>query len=225
MPPSSGSIHHVDFVEDDSIHMLSWDDGLPEPIVLDDGYEVDTVGSQTSTPSSLISDWVPFEVTPTTPSATARQGSSIPFTLQPDDDDLEERDVQIVNHSGRVAQLPPLVARSFDGVVSHEEVRRKDDKILWQLLSTQTRISIWSLLASSSTHRNSLIQALTQIRVETTTALEGLIHIMMVDRATCIMFSDDDLSPKGSDYTRLYILQLVVQATKFHPPCWTMARP
>ena len=130
-----------------------------------------------------------------------------------------------MNHSGRVAQPPPLVARPFDGVVSHEEVRRKDDKILRQLLSTQTRISIWSLLASSSTHRNSLIQALTQIRVETTTTLEGLINIMTADRATCIMFSDDDLSPKGSDYTRLYILQLVVQATKFHPPCWTMARP
>ncbi|RVW58501.1 hypothetical protein CK203_110019 [Vitis vinifera] len=50
------------------------------------------MGSQTSTPSSLISDWVPFEVTPTAPSAVARQGSSIPFTLQLDDDDLEERD-------------------------------------------------------------------------------------------------------------------------------------
>ena len=36
--------------------MLSWDDGLPEPIVLDDGYEVGTVGSQTSTPFSLTSN-------------------------------------------------------------------------------------------------------------------------------------------------------------------------
>ncbi|RVW35603.1 hypothetical protein CK203_108073 [Vitis vinifera] len=91
-----------------------------ESIVLDDGYEVDTVGSQTFTSSSLISNWVPFEVTPTTPSATALESSS----------------------------TPPLVARPFDGVVSHEE-------------------------------------ALTQIRVETTTTLEGLIHIMTADRATC----------------------------------------
>ena len=52
--------------------MMSWDNGLPEPIVLDDGYEVDVVGSQTSTPFSLISDGVPFELTPTTPLATAR---------------------------------------------------------------------------------------------------------------------------------------------------------
>ena len=45
VPPPLGDIHHIDFVEDDDIHMLSWDDGLPEPIVLDDGYEVDIVGS------------------------------------------------------------------------------------------------------------------------------------------------------------------------------------
>ncbi|RVW40343.1 hypothetical protein CK203_114844 [Vitis vinifera] len=70
VPPPLGGIHHIDFVEDDSIHMLSWDDGLPKLIVLDDGYEVDTVGSQTSTPFSLISDWVPFELTLTAPSAT-----------------------------------------------------------------------------------------------------------------------------------------------------------
>ena len=34
VPPSSGDIHPIDLIEDDSIHMLSWDDGLPEPIVL-----------------------------------------------------------------------------------------------------------------------------------------------------------------------------------------------
>ena len=56
MPPPLGGIHHIDFVEDDSVHMMSWDDGLPKLIVLDDGYEVDIVGSQTSTPFSLILD-------------------------------------------------------------------------------------------------------------------------------------------------------------------------
>ena len=103
MPPPLGGIHHIDFVEDDNIHMMSWHDGLPEPIVLNDGYEVDTVGSLTSTPFSLISDWKPFELTPTTPSATARQGPPVPFILWPNDDDLEGRDVQIVTRSGRVA--------------------------------------------------------------------------------------------------------------------------
>ena len=103
VPPPPGGIHHLDFVEDDSINIMSWDDRLLEPIVLDDGYEVDTMGTQTSTPFNFISDWVPFELTPTTPSVTARQGPSISFILRPDNDDLEGRDVQIVTHSGRVA--------------------------------------------------------------------------------------------------------------------------
>ena len=40
VPPPTGGIHRMDFVQDDVIHMLSWDDGLPEMIVLDDGYEI-----------------------------------------------------------------------------------------------------------------------------------------------------------------------------------------
>ena len=34
----------MDLIEDDNIHMLSWDDGLLESIILDNDYEVDTVG-------------------------------------------------------------------------------------------------------------------------------------------------------------------------------------
>ena len=45
VPPPLGGIHHIDFVKDDNIHMMTWDDGLTEQIVLDDGYEVNTVGS------------------------------------------------------------------------------------------------------------------------------------------------------------------------------------
>ncbi|KAL6316962.1 hypothetical protein AAG906_024500 [Vitis piasezkii] len=115
------------------------DDGLPEPIVLDDGYEVDIVGSQTSTPFSLISNWVPFELTPTAP--------------------------------------------PFDGSISHKEVRREDDEILRQL---QT---------SSSTHRDALIKALSQISMETTTTPEGLIHMMTT-------------RPHGSNHTRLLYITI-----------------
>ena len=36
VPPPPGGIHFLDFVvDDDVIHMLSWDDLVPEPIVLD----------------------------------------------------------------------------------------------------------------------------------------------------------------------------------------------
>ena len=43
---------------------------MSESIILDDGYEVDTVVFQTSTLFSLISDWVPFEWTPIAPLVT-----------------------------------------------------------------------------------------------------------------------------------------------------------
>ena len=52
-------------------------------------------------------------------------------------------------------------------------------------------------MASSSTHRDALIRALSHIKVDTATTPKGLIHFLTVDRVTCIVFSDDDLPPKG----------------------------
>ena len=112
-----------------------------------------------------------------------------------------------MTRSGRITQPPPQTVRPFEGVASHEEVRRGDDEVLRQLQSTQAHISIWSLLASSSTHKDALIQALSQIRVETSTTPEMMIHMMMTEMATCIVFSDDDFPPKGLDHILfLYII-------------------
>ena len=62
------------------------------------------------------------------------------------------------------------------------------------------------MLATSSTHRDALIRALSQIRVETFTTPERLIHMMTTDIATCIMFYADDLPSEGYDHTHpLYI--------------------
>ena len=62
------------------------------------------------------------------------------------------------------------------------------------------------MFATSNTHKDALIRALSHIRVETSTTLEGLIHMMIDDRATCIVFSADDLPPEGFDHTcSLYI--------------------
>ena len=69
-----------------------------------------------------------------------------------------------------------------------------------QLCTTQARISIWSLLASSSTHRDVLIRAFSHIGVDTATTPGGLIHFLTADRATCIVFSNNDLPPEGSDH-------------------------
>ena len=145
-------------------------------------------------------------MTLSTPLVIKCQDTFVSFTLWLDDDDSDGRDIHIVTRSGMITQLPPPTVRPFEGAASHEEVRRDDDEVLRQLQSTQAHISIWILLASSSTHRDALIRALSQIRVETTTTPKGLIHMMTTDKATCIVFSDDDLLPEGLDHVRsLYI--------------------
>ena len=82
-----------------------------------------------------------------------------PFIMFPEEYGLVHRDVQIVTRIGRVAHPPP-VDRPFAGIDARDEIQREYDEILRQLRTTQARISIWSLLASSSTHRDALIRAL-----------------------------------------------------------------
>ena len=47
-----------------------------------------------------------------------------------------------------------------------------------------------------------MIKALSWIRVDTTTSPEGLIHMLIAGRASCIVFFKDDLPLEGSDHTR-----------------------
>ncbi|RVW87634.1 Retrovirus-related Pol polyprotein from transposon 297 [Vitis vinifera] len=56
------------------------------------------------------------------------------------------------------------------------------------------------------------IAAREEIRVDTATTPKGLIHMLTVDRATCIVFSDDDLPPEGSNHVRPLFIDVVVQA-------------
>ncbi|RVW71161.1 hypothetical protein CK203_059830 [Vitis vinifera] len=70
----------------------------------------------------------------------------------------------------------PVAARPLEMTSSQEEVKREDDEILMHPI------------------------------IETTTTPEGLIHMVKAGRATCIVFSDDDLPPDGLDHTcPLYI--------------------
>ena len=64
-------------------------------------------------------------------------------------------------------------------------------------------------MASSSIHKDALVRSLGQIRVDTTTTPEGLIHMLIADRATCIVFSDDDLPPEGSNHVRALFIDVV----------------
>ncbi|RVW20844.1 hypothetical protein CK203_111904 [Vitis vinifera] len=146
--PSSGDIHHMDLIEDDNSCTIQFDPGRGT-IPVDSSYTL----------------------------SYRMSGYFCPFTLWPEDDDSEGREIQIVTRSGRIAQPPPP----------------QSDHLRVQPLMR-------------STHRDALIRALSQIRVETTTTPEGLIHMMTAGRATCIVFSDDDLPPDGLDHVRpLYI--------------------
>ena len=95
IPPPSRDIHHIDLIEDDSIHMLSWDDGLLESIVLHNSYEVDGVSlsPQVPTPFSLILDGALFQLTHSTPLVIRRRDIFVSFTLWLEDDDSKERNI------------------------------------------------------------------------------------------------------------------------------------
>ncbi|WJZ96846.1 hypothetical protein VitviT2T_015493 [Vitis vinifera] len=219
VPPPDGGIHFLDFVDsDDHVCTMSWDDMDPEPIELDDIYEMSSMslGPQVPTHFRLFPETASVHASIVEPPTSTRYSVQTPFVLVPDveefqaphRDDPQTPDVQYILRGGRVLRQPPLTAavRPLGGTSSQEEVRAEDDEILRQLQSTQARISIWSLLTSFSTHRDALTRALSQIRVDTTTTPEGLIHMMTASRATCIVFSDDDLSLEGSDHTRpLYV--------------------
>ncbi|XP_010650381.1 uncharacterized protein LOC100855002 [Vitis vinifera] len=218
VPPPAGGIHLLDFDEtDDHVYMLSWDDSDPKPIMPTKIYETSgvTLEPQMPAPFRLVPEAASVQAATSKPLTFIRYSVQMPYILildveevrAPHVDISQTPDIQYVLRGGRVMrQPPPAAVRPVEGTSASEEVRVEDDEILRQLQSTQARISIWSLLASSSTHRDALIRALSQIRVETTTTPEGLIHMMTAGRATCIVFSDDNLPPEGSDHTRpLYI--------------------
>ena len=68
-----------------------------------------------------------------TPLVIGCQDTFVSFTLWPEDDDSDGRKIQIVTRSGRIAQPPLAAVIPFEGAVSHEEVKREDDKVLRHL--------------------------------------------------------------------------------------------
>ena len=201
VPPPPEGVHLIEY-SGDEIFMMGWDGKAPQPISLyvNSDFSVYTQGQQVSGPFRLIPDDVPRQ-TVVSPIYLQHVPPMTPFIMFPEEYGPVHRDVQIVTRSGRVAQPPP-VDRPFAGIDARDEIQREDDEILPQMRTTQARISIWSLLASSSTHKDALIRALSQIGVDTTTTPEGLIHFLTADRATCITFSDNDLPPEGLSHVR-----------------------
>ena len=173
VPPPADGIHFLDFDEiDDHVHMLSWDDSDPEPIMPTGIYETSgvTLKPQMPAPFRLFPEAASVQATIVEPPTFTCYGVQTPFVLvpyieevqAPHIDDSQTLDVQYILQGGRVLRQPPpaAVARPLEETSTPKEARAEDDEILRQLHSTQARISIWSLLASSSTHRDVLTRAL-----------------------------------------------------------------
>ncbi|RVW76545.1 hypothetical protein CK203_064339 [Vitis vinifera] len=162
VPPPPEGVHLIEFAGDE-IFMMGWDGEAPQPISLYE--ESNFVGyiprQQIPRPFSLTPDKI-YGPPPVSPVYLQHVPPMTPFILFLEEYRPPHRDFQIVTRSGRVAQPLP-VDRPFAGIAAREEVQREDDEILRQLRTTQARISIWSLLSSSSTHRDALVRAFARL--------------------------------------------------------------
>ena len=130
VPPPVGGIHFIDFDgTNDFIHMMSWDDHAPEPIILVEDSEVDgfVLSTQLPAPFSLIPDVPPFLLSY---SHDLVAGHDVPtaFVFMPEDTvGFDDRDVHIVTQSGRVVQPK---TRPLEGTGSRDDVIQEDDEIM-----------------------------------------------------------------------------------------------
>ncbi|RVW22405.1 hypothetical protein CK203_096074 [Vitis vinifera] len=191
VPPPADSMHSIDFAElDDQIHMMSWNESKLEPIVSDEIYEISrvTLGSRIPTPFRLVLEAASVQTTTVVPLTVSYYSAQTSFVLIPDVeevltpyvDDVHIPDIQYVIRGGRVVRQQPLTtARPLEGTSSHEEARREDDEILRHPEPDRNQDYITP---------------------------KRLIHMVTAGRATCIVFSNDDVPPEGSDHTPpLYI--------------------
>ena len=108
-------------------------------------------------------------------------------------------DVGLVTRSGRV--VPPSNLPN-DKEKTHAEIIEEDNEVIKQLKRTQSNVSVWGLLASSTAHRDALVKALTQIPVPTSASPDEVVHLLTADRSTVLSFSDADLTLEGLNHNR-----------------------
>ncbi|RVW18583.1 hypothetical protein CK203_107957, partial [Vitis vinifera] len=133
-------MHSIDFAEfDDHIHMLSWDEPEPEPLVSDEIHEIGrvTLGPWMSTPFRLTPEVASVQTTTIEPLTFPHYSVRTPFVLisnvvevktqyvdvsqTPHVDDAHTSNVQYVIRGGRVIrQQPPAATRPLEGTSSQE---------------------------------------------------------------------------------------------------------
>ena len=84
IPPSADDIHSIDFAKlDDHIHMLSWDELEPKPIVSDEIYEIGrvTLGPWMPTPFRLVLEAALVQMTTIEPLTFPHYSVQMSFVL------------------------------------------------------------------------------------------------------------------------------------------------
>ena len=105
--PPTGGIHFMDFTEpDDRIHMLSWDDYEPKPIIMDESYEVDglILDTQAPAPFRLVSDTPLMQLTMVGLLICPCYTIQSLFILSRDPDETGTQNVQYVIYGGRIVR-------------------------------------------------------------------------------------------------------------------------
>ena len=85
-------MHSIDFAElDDHIHMLSWDVSEPEPVVLDEIYEMGgvTLGPRMSTPFRLVPEATSVQAAIIEPLTFTHYSVQTPFVLVLDVEEVQ----------------------------------------------------------------------------------------------------------------------------------------
>ena len=118
VPPPTDSMHSIDFAKvDNHIHMLSWDEIEPEPIVLDEIYEMCgvTLGPRMSAPFRLVPETASVQTTTIEPLTFTYYCVQMPFILVLDVEQVQTLyidasqtpDIQYILRGGRVLRQPP----------------------------------------------------------------------------------------------------------------------
>ena len=113
VPPLAGGIHFLDFDEtDDHVHMLSWDDSDPEPIMPAEIYETSgvTLEPHMPAPFRLVPEAASVQATTSEPLTFTRYSVQAPYILIPDVEEVRAPhvdishtpDIQYILRGGRV---------------------------------------------------------------------------------------------------------------------------
>ena len=92
VPPPTDGIHFLDFAEiDDHIHMLSWDDTEPKPIMSDGIYEINraTLGPQMPVSFGLVSQVASVQTATIEPLIFPHYSVQTPFILISDVEEVQ----------------------------------------------------------------------------------------------------------------------------------------